>query len=580
MMNKIQPIQHILLIEGPLGKNTVSLEEPSYSLVREADNSIVVSAQKESVYASIIRRTNNKNNTCSFLIISGNLNDIKNRQGVVINGKKCFIHELKHGDVIDFEFDVQGYYYTVTNSDIFSQIDLLNHQIQQPLNPATLAQPQPQELYDPVADLPNQALFKEQLATAFALAKRYQYIMAVMFVALDPSKTINNSSLEHLLSNKLLHGFTQRVGSCLRSGDTLAYWRKNELALLLPQVKQTENVAQVGQRVLEVLEEPLTIEQHQFKLRSSIGIAVYPLDGEDAETITGRAEAALYRSKKQDINNYQFYSSEMTFKASERLKLISLLQEALENNEFTLSYQPLVKINTNQICAIEAFLRWDHPEIGQIAPAHIISLAEDINLTVPLAQWVLQTACTQNKAWQEAGLPPTRVAVNLSPKQFQQPDLVESVAQVLQQTGLEPHWLELEITEATIRENVDFARRTLLELHELGVCTSIDDFGTGYSSLNDLSNFPLHALKIAQSLIANLDQPKHQAVVSAAIAVGQAFNFNVVAEGVETLEQLDILHRLRCEEMQGYYFSEPLNAAQAAQLLANWQVNRREISIV
>ena len=580
MMNKIQPIQHILLIEGPLGKNTVSLEEPSYSLVREADNSIVVSAQKESVYANIIRRTNNKNNTCSFLIISGNLNDIKNRQGVVINGKKCFIHELKHGDVIDFEFDVQGYYYTVTNSDIFSQIDLLNHQIQQPLNPATLAQPQPQELYNPVADLPNQALFKEQLATAFALAKRYQYIMAVMFVALDPSKTINNSSLEHLLNNKLLHGFTQRIGSCLRSGDTLAYWRKNELALLLPQVKQTENVAQVGQRVLEVLEEPLTIEQHQFKLRSSIGIAVYPLDGEDAETITGRAEAALYRSKKQDINNYQFYSSEMTFKASERLKLISLLQEALENNEFTLSYQPLVKINTNQICAIEAFLRWDHPEIGQIAPAHIISLAEDINLTVPLAQWVLQTACTQNKAWQEAGLPPTRVAVNLSPKQFQQPDLVESVAQVLQQTGLEPHWLELEITEATIRENVDFARRILLELHELGVCTSIDDFGTGYSSLNDLSNFPLHALKIAQSLIANLDQPKHQAVVSAAIAVGQAFNFNVVAEGVETLEQLDILHRLRCEEMQGYYFSEPLNAAQAAQLLANWQVNRREISIV
>lgn len=578
-MNKIQPIQHILLIEGPQGKNTISLEEPSYSLVR-ADDSIVVSAHKEeSVYANIIRRTNNKNNTCSFLIISGNLNDIKNRQGVVINGKKCFIHELKHGDVIDFEFNVTGHYYTVTNSDIFSQLELLNHQVQ-PLNPSTLAQPQSQEFYAPVADLPNQALFKEQLATAFALAKRHRYIMAVMFVALDPSKTINDSSLEHRLSNQLLHRFTQRVSSCLRSGDTLAYWRKNELALLLPQVKQNDNVAQVGQRVLEALEEPLALEQHQFKLRSSIGIAVYPLDGEDAETITGRAEAALYRSKKQDTNNYQFYNSEMTFKASERLKLISLLQEALENNEFKLFYQPLVKTNTNQIGAIEAFLRWSHPEIGQIAPERLISLAEDINLTAPLAQWVLRTACTQNRAWQEAGLPPTRVAVNLSPKQFQQPNLVESVAQVLQQTGLDPHWLELEITEATIREDVDFARRTLLELHEMGVCTSIDDFGIGYSSLSDLINFPLHALKIAQSLIANLDQPKHQAIVSAAIAVGQAFNFNVVAEGVETPAQLDILRRLQCEEMQGYYFCEPLNAAEAADLLANWQVNRREISIV
>ena len=578
-MNKIQPIQHILLIEGPQGKNTISLEEPSYSLVR-ADDSIVVSAHKEeSVYANIIRRTNNKNNTCSFLIISGNLNDIKNRQGVVINGKKCFIHELKHGDVIDFEFNVTGHYYTVTNSDIFSQLEFLNHQVQ-PLNPSTLAQPQSQEFYAPVADLPNQALFKEQLATAFALAKRHRYIMAVMFVALDPSKTINDSSLEHRLSNQLLHRFTQRVSSCLRSGDTLAYWRKNELALLLPQVKQNDNVAQVGQRVLEALEEPLALEQHQFKLRSSIGIAVYPLDGEDAETITGRAEAALYRSKKQDTNNYQFYNSEMTFKASERLKLISLLQEALENNEFKLFYQPLVKTNTNQIGAIEAFLRWSHPEIGQIAPERLISLAEDINLTAPLAQWVLRTACTQNRAWQEAGLPPTRVAVNLSPKQFQQPNLVESVAQVLQQTGLDPHWLELEITEATIREDVDFARRTLLELHEMGVCTSIDDFGIGYSSLSDLINFPLHALKIAQSLIANLDQPKHQAIVSAAIAVGQAFNFNVVAEGVETPAQLDILRRLQCEEMQGYYFCEPLNAAEAADLLANWQVNRREISIV
>ena len=578
-MNKIQPIQHILLIEGPQGKNTISLEEPSYSLVR-ADDSIVVSAHKEeSVYANIIRRTNNKNNTCSFLIISGNLNDIKNRQGVVINGKKCFIHELKHGDVIDFEFNVTGHYYTVTNSDIFSQLELLNHQVQ-PLNSSTLVQPQSQEFYAPVADLPNQALFKEQLATAFALAKRYRYIMAVMFVALDPSKTINDSSLEHRLSNQLLHRFTQRVSSCLRSGDTLAYWRKNELALLLPQVKQIDNVAQVGQRVLEALEESLTLEPHQFKLRSSIGIAVYPLDGEDAETITGRAEAALYRSKKQDTNNYQFYNSEMTFKASERLKLISLLQEALENNEFKLFYQPLIKTNTNQICAMEAFLRWSHPEIGQIAPERLISLAEDINLTAPLAQWVLQTACTQNRAWQEAGLPPTRVAVNLSPKQFQQPNLVESVAQVLQQTGLDPRWLELEITEATIRENVDFARRTLLELHEMGVCTSIDDFGIGYSSLSDLINFPLHALKIAQSLIANLDQPKHQAIVSAAIAVGQAFNFNVVAEGVETPAQLNILRRLQCEEMQGYYFCEPINAAEAADLLANWQVNRREISIV
>lgn len=425
-----------------------------------------------------------------------------------------------------------------------------------------------QAFHDLLTDLPNRVMFDEYLSIALANAQKNQSLMAVMFLDLDCFKNINDS-LGHSVGDQLLKSVGQRLVDCVRTGDTVARWGGDEFTILLPEIRNEDDTVKLARRILDILKQPFDISGHQLYIKISIGIAIYPRDGEDAETLVKNADAALYRTKEKGRNHYQFYSSTMTSQASLLLKLENLLHQALEKNEFSLHYQPQIKLKTGKITSMEALLRWHHPDLGQVPPSKFIPLAERTDLIVPIGEWVLQTACSQNQAWQALGFPSLPIAVNLSPRQFQQPNLVSMVTQILQETGLEPHCLELEITESTIMQNVNFARQALSELRKIGVHISMDDFGTGYSSLSYLKNFPFHTLKIDRSFVQGLqDNPKDTAIISAVIALGRSFNLRVVAEGVETLKQLELLQRLQCDEVQGYWFSRPLKVEDATQFLA------------
>jgi diguanylate cyclase (GGDEF)-like protein len=426
-----------------------------------------------------------------------------------------------------------------------------------------------QAFHDQLTGLPNRMLFSDRLSVSLANVRRIQGKLAVMFLDLDRFKTINDT-LGHAVGDGLLQEVAQRLTNCLREVDTVARWGGDEFTLLLPQISSREDAANIAHRILAALKPTFHIEEHALHVSSSIGIALYPCDGEDAETLLKNADAALYRAKDRGRNNCQFYTGAINEGASELLTLENRLHRALERGEFALYYQPKVNINTWQITGTEALVRWLHPELGVVSPHIFMPLAEQNGLIVPLGEWVLQAACAQNKAWQDAGLAPLRVAVNLSPRQFQQPNLVEMVARVLEQTGMEPQFLELEIAEPAALQNPDTTRTILRNFYEMGVRLTVDDFGTGYASLSSLKNLPLHTLKIDRSLVGELTaDPYDVALATAVIALGRRLNLSVVAEGVETKEQLDCLRGLECEEIQGYLFSQPLPAEEAAKVLQN-----------
>lgn len=422
-------------------------------------------------------------------------------------------------------------------------------------------------MHDLLTDLPNRSLFETQLGVALANAERNNALMAVMFLDLDNFKNINDT-LGHSIGDRVLQSFGDRLQDCLRTGDTVARWGGDEFTILLPQIRTAEDTVKLAQRILNDLKQPFEIGEEHLYIKSSIGIAIYPQDGRDGETLLKNADAALYRAKERGRNHYRFYSATMTSKASLLLKLESLIHKALENEEFSLHYQPQLKLDDDRVSGMEALLRWYHAELGYISPANLIPLAEKTDLIIPISEWVLRTACHQNQLWQQAGLPNIPIAVNLSPRQFQQPNLVKLIEQTLSETGLEPHLLELEITETTIMQNVELARQVLNELREMGVQISMDDFGTGYSSLSYLQKFPFHTLKIDRAFVQTLqDNPKDTAIISAIISLGQSFHLRVVAEGVETSEQLELLKRLHCQEIQGYWFSRPLRSEDAIEFL-------------
>ena len=422
--------------------------------------------------------------------------------------------------------------------------------------------------YDTLTDLPNRNYFDENLEIALVKAKINNNLMAVVFLELDCFKNINDS-LGHKVGDQLLKSFAQRLSSCVRNNDIISRWGGDEFTLLLPQINSPEDTINLAQRILEDLKQPFEVAGHQLYVKTSIGIAIYPQDGEDGETLLKNADAALYRAKERGRNHYRFYSSTMTSKASLLLKLENLLYQALEEESLSLHYQPQLNLTNNKVSGMEALLRWYHPEFGNVSPLKLIPLAEKTDLIIPISLWVLKTACLQNKAWQKRGFSPIPIAVNLSPKQFQQPNLVDIVAQVLEDTALEPHLLDLEITETAMMQNIDSSRETLQNLRELGVQVSLDDFGTGYSSLGYLQKFPVTTLKIDQSFIQTLQANSgNTAIISAIIALGQSFDLRVIAEGVETLQQLELLQGLNCREIQGFWFSRPLKPTDATTLLS------------
>nr|WP_290223456.1 EAL domain-containing protein [Trichocoleus desertorum] len=426
-----------------------------------------------------------------------------------------------------------------------------------------------QAFHDLLTGLPNRICFNNRLLPSLTQAQSSGQNVAVMFLDLDRFKTINDT-LGHAVGDHLLQLSAQRIASCLREGDVVARWGGDEFTLLLPNLSCPEAASKIARRVLESLKPAFNLEGHELYITSSIGIALYPQDGEDVPTLLRNADAALYKAKDQGRNNYQFYTTALNAQASARLELESGLHHALERGEFVVYYQPQVNLLNQQITCMEALVRWQHPELGLLDPQGFIPLAEENGLIVRIGEWVLQTACQQAKQWQQAGFVRSRVSVNLSARQFQQPELVEIVARTLAESQLAPEFLELEITETTVMQNADSTREVLHDLDKMGVSLAMDDFGAGYSSLGYLKKFPLHTLKIDQSFIRDLSiSSQDAAIVSAVIALGQGLNLNVIAEGVETQAQLERLRSLQCQTIQGYLLSPPLAVPDATAFLRN-----------
>lgn len=422
--------------------------------------------------------------------------------------------------------------------------------------------------HNTLTGLPNRNLLTDRLQQALIEAKRHDRMTALIFLDLDRFKHVTES-LGHEVGDLVLKRVAEQLDGMVREGDTVAHPGGDEFALLLTEISHSEDAARQVQKVLNHFENsPLTVGEHKLFVTVSAGIALYPTDSENAEGLLQAALAAMYRSQALGGNTYQFYSSEMNAKALENLAMGSALHDAIARNELELHYQPQVDLASGEIIGMEALARWHHPQLGMVSPAVFIPLAEETGLIGPIGTWVLSEACRQNKAWQDEGLPPLRVAVNLSARQFRQRDIAATVAQTLADTGLESHFLELEITESMLMQDVPSTISTMQQLKEIGISFSLDDFGTGYSSLSYLKRFPIETLKIDQSFVRDIPHDKDDSAIAAAIiAMATALGIKVIAEGVETPEQLAFLCAQKCTAMQGYYFSKPLPAEDFALLL-------------
>lgn len=414
--------------------------------------------------------------------------------------------------------------------------------------------------YDALTGLPNRRLVQDRIQQTIAWARRSGAQFAVMFIDLDKFKSINDS-IGHDAGDRLLQLVAHRLTESLRAEDTVGRQGGDEFIVLLASLSAAEDSALVAQKILGVLSASFVINGQDLRTGASIGIAVYPQDGADVETLLKNSDTAMYYAKEAGRSNYQFFAQAMNAAAAERLLLESSLRQAIERSELLLHFQPLVNIADGGIVATEALVRWNHPQLGQVAPARFIPVAEDSGLIVPLGEWVLRQACTQIIQWREQGIRLPRMVVNLSPRQFRQKQLVQTFSRVLSETGVDPHWLGLEITENVIMENPEVSIGVLRELKAQGIELSLDDFGTGYSSLGYLKRFPIDKLKIDQSFVRDITtDADDEAMVAAIIVMAHQLNIRVVAEGVETAAQLAFLREHGCDEYQGYYFSKPLPA--------------------
>ncbi|RNC69845.1 MAG: EAL domain-containing protein [Desulfuromonadales bacterium] len=421
--------------------------------------------------------------------------------------------------------------------------------------------------HDTLTGLPNRILFLDRLRQAKALANRYRHQVAVLFLDLDRFKIINDT-LGHPVGDKLLQQVARRLAECVREVDTVARIGGDEFTIILVNIDNLDDVKRIGHKILKSLSAPMTIDSYELYVTTSIGISLYPGDGENLDTLVKKADIAMYHAKGEGRNNYQFYTPQMDENADKRLLLETSLRKALDNGEFLIHYQPKVDIVSQTITAMEALLRWAHPTLGLVSPAEFIPLAEETGLIIPIGEWVLRAACRQNMAWQDQGLPPMRVAVNLSGYQFQQRDLLEMIREVLEETGMEAELLELEITESVIMQNPDFAVSVLNQLKDIGVHISIDDFGTGYSSLAHLKRFSVNTLKIDKSFVRDVEvNTADAAITTAIIAMGNSLNLKVIAEGVETEGQLSFLSDNNCDEVQGFLFSTPMPSQQVVSFI-------------
>jgi diguanylate cyclase (GGDEF)-like protein len=433
--------------------------------------------------------------------------------------------------------------------------------------------------HDTLTNLPNRYLFKDHLKLALALAERKKRSLAILFLDLDNFKRVNET-LGHNAGDELLQNVADRLSKCVRTTDSLsrlpieelesivARLGGDEFTILLSEVVNIQDAAIVSKRILKMLSEPFIIGSNEVFITASIGISMYPFDGKNIDTLLMNADVAMYQAKGQGKNNYQYYSESMNALTFERFTVENKLRRALEQNEFMLFYQPQVDLSTGNIIGVEALIRWLQPDLILIKPGDFIPMTEETGLIVPIGEWVLRTACRQNRAWQKAGFEPIAVTVNVSSVQFRQDDFIEMLSHILDDSDLDPSYLQLELTESTIMKHSENAVKKFHSLQRMGIQIAIDDFGTGYSSLNYLKRFPISTLKIDQSFIRDIvTDPDDQSIVKAIIALSHNLNMKVIAEGVETRKQLALLHEHECDEIQGHLICPPVSSDSIAQFI-------------
>ncbi|TAN45234.1 MAG: EAL domain-containing protein [Nitrospirae bacterium] len=420
--------------------------------------------------------------------------------------------------------------------------------------------------FDVLTKLPNRSLMYDRLRQALTFASRYRQLIAIMLIDLDRFKEINDT-LGHHVGDQLLVEASARLAGAIRKSDTAARMGGDEFLVILPDVGSATNAAHLAQKFNSLLASPFLLSGHDLYISASIGVTMFPNDGSDPDVLVKNADTAMYHAKAQGKNNFKFFTEDINKSTVERFVLETRFRQALDKLEFHLNYQPKIDIKTGRIIGMEALLRWYHPDQGQVRPTLFIPLAEETGLIIPLGEWALREACRQNKEWQDEGLRPIRVSVNLSVRQFRKRDFLTIVKEILSETGLDPKYLMLEITESTIIEDISGTIIMLNALRDAGVSVSIDDFGTGYSSLNYLNKFALDELKIDASFISDLSIPENCRVVESIIALAHGLKHKVVAEGVETRDQVEFLRSNDCDEIQGYYFSKPLSAETLHDLL-------------
>ena len=421
--------------------------------------------------------------------------------------------------------------------------------------------------HDVLTDLPNRMLLQDRLNQAIEVAHRQGKRLALMYMDLDRFKHINDS-LGHTVGDHLLQSVARRLTGSVRQSDTVSRQGGDEFVLLLPLIEHAEDAALSARKMLAALTQPHHVDGNDLHVSVSIGISIYPDDGQDAQTLFKSADTAMYYAKESGRNNYKFFEPEMNVRAVQRQTVEASLRHALEAQEFVLYYQPKVNLESGAIVGVEALIRWQHPERGLLSPDEFVSIAEDCGLILPIGRWVLREACRQGQAWRLDGLPQITVAVNTSALEFRAKDFLNNLRATLTETGFEPRYLELELTESVLMRDAESADSVLRALAEMGVKLAIDDFGTGYSSLSYLRRFPIDALKIDQSFVKHMNGNSDDAtIVSAVISMGKSLKQRVIAEGVETPEQYEFLRAQQCDEGQGYYFGRPVPAKTLATLL-------------
>lgn len=421
--------------------------------------------------------------------------------------------------------------------------------------------------HDPLTGLPNRLLFGDRLIHQLAESKRNEEMLAVMFLDLDRFKLINDT-LGHNIGDELLKEVSKRLTASLREVDTIARMGGDEFTIILSHIMAEHDAQLVADKIHGTLSRPFMLGGRELFVTASIGISIYPNHGTNAETLVRNADTAMYKAKELGRNTYQLYTDSLNAAALEKMNMEHYLRKAIEREEFILHYQPRVNIKTGQVLGAEALIRWQHPELGLVSPLDFIPLAEETGLIVPISEWVMRTACIQNKTWQDSGLKPISIAINVSPREFQSDVLTGMVDRVLKESGMNPAYLDLELTESTLMQNPDCAEETLSAIKSMGARISVDDFGTGYSSLSYLKRFPIDMVKIDQSFVKDITtNPDDAAIAGAVVAMAHSLKLSVIAEGVETLEQLQFLRSINCDEMQGYFISRPVPAEELEQIL-------------